>query len=282
MDAIALSENFSCRGMLLDLDGVVWRRNREIPGAARAVSELSAAGIGIVFLSNNSSESRDFFVEKLRRIGIDTDLDHVVSSPFVAARYLAENRPSARVFPVGMPGLVRELEEAGVITTEDPSSADTVVAGYCSALGYDLLGKVLKALMNGAEFFATNDDGILPTEDGYMPGAGATIGAIRGMVKREPDMIMGKPNDLSIRYALGILGLDASDCILVGDSLATDIALAEKMGMRSILVLSGNTRSPGEAGASPWKPTSVAASLADVPAMVLGGAAEAAKERGRR
>ena len=37
------------------------------------------------------------------------------------------------------------------------------------------------------------------------------------------------------------LGVDAADCVLVGDRLATDIAMARDAGMASALVLTGDT-----------------------------------------
>ncbi|HEY4398565.1 MAG TPA: hypothetical protein VGO28_12915, partial [Acidimicrobiia bacterium] len=39
-----------------DLDGVVWRGEEPIPGAATAISALRDAGFRVAFVSNNSSQ----------------------------------------------------------------------------------------------------------------------------------------------------------------------------------------------------------------------------------
>ena len=38
----------------LDLDGVVWRGDEGVPGAAEAVRLLQDAGEGVLFVTNNS------------------------------------------------------------------------------------------------------------------------------------------------------------------------------------------------------------------------------------
>ena len=42
-------------GLLVDLDGVVYRGDRAIPGAADALTEVRRRGTPVVFLTNNST-----------------------------------------------------------------------------------------------------------------------------------------------------------------------------------------------------------------------------------
>jgi HAD superfamily hydrolase (TIGR01509 family) len=46
-----------------------------------------------------------------------------------------------------------------------------------------------------------------------------------------------KPDPVIFRHALGLLGVDASEALFVGDTLATDIAGAAALGMRTCLAL---------------------------------------------
>ncbi|HVJ96160.1 MAG TPA: HAD family hydrolase, partial [Acidimicrobiia bacterium] len=55
-----------------DLDGVVWRGEDPIPGAARGIEVLRAAGMRLVFLTNNSSGRVSDVVAKLERHGVPT------------------------------------------------------------------------------------------------------------------------------------------------------------------------------------------------------------------
>ena len=57
-------------GFILDIDGVLRRGGKPIPGAAETVRKLRQMNKKIVFLSNLSTKSREEYVETLRKIGI--------------------------------------------------------------------------------------------------------------------------------------------------------------------------------------------------------------------
>lgn len=51
----------------------------------------------------------------------------------------------------------------------------------------------------------------------------------------------GKPGQIMVRALLRRLDADVRDCLMVGDRVSTDIAMARVAGMDSALVLSGDT-----------------------------------------
>lgn len=258
------------RGLLIDLDGVVWRGRRVIPGAPEAVAQLRGAGKKIIFLSNNSAMSREDARTKLLGLGIEAELAEILTAPYATGQYIRALKPEARVLVVGSRGLVAELERAGLTVVTDPQKAEFLVVGNDMELTYDKLGRALQALLNGALFIATNDDAVLPTEHDYLPGAGATVGAIKGMIRREPDAIIGKPHSIMLEMALTAMQLSAEECVVIGDSLTTDIAMASAHGILSILVLSGNTQ-PGQLRGEDFpEPDAIIESLACVPSVLLG------------
>jgi ribonucleotide monophosphatase NagD (HAD superfamily) len=52
---------------------------------------------------------------------------------------------------------------------------------------------------------------------------------------------VGKPDPLMLEAAMEVLGRDATECVMVGDRLYTDIRMAVTAGMPSALVLTGDT-----------------------------------------
>ena len=54
-----------------------------------------------------------------------------------------------------------------------------------------------------------------------------------------PVHICGKPNKGMILHKIEDLGLEPSNCAMVGDRLYTDMEMAERVGVHGILVLSG-------------------------------------------
>jgi HAD superfamily hydrolase (TIGR01450 family) len=108
-------------------------------------------------------------------------------------------------------------------------------------LTYQKLSRALQALLQGADFVASNDDSTFPTPYGIIPGAGAIVGAIKGM-GYQPKEVVGKPSSISMNIAMQAAGVrNSKECLLIGDRLETDIFAAQQVGMDSVLVLTGVT-----------------------------------------
>jgi len=228
-------------GVVLDMDGVLYRGNRPIAGVARAVKRLRETGRRLVFSTNNSAGSRAYYARKLESIGIPADESEVINSGHVTAVYLKKHSPNARVYVVGEEGLRRELELSGVkiLPATKSDGATHVVVGLDRKLSYKKIVLGLKALLAGADFIATNPDPTYPTEEGLSPGAGATIGALAGCFGKGPRIVMGKPETPMIELSLKVLGTSPRNTAIVGDRLDMDIAVGKKLGLRTILVLTG-------------------------------------------
>jgi HAD superfamily hydrolase (TIGR01450 family) len=227
------------RGFVVDIDGVLVRGPEVIVGAPDALQALAARG-PLVLLSNNATRSRRGIAERLRSLGFDVDAGNVVNSAFIVARHLQHVMGPASVFVVGESGLREELELAGHAVV-DPVDAEVVVTGMDRELTYGKLADALRALVGGARYVATNADATFPTPDGPTPGAGAIVGALRGM-GHPPDEIVGKPSPTAFEIALETLGVDdPRDCLVVGDRLETDIDGALNVGCEAALVLTGVT-----------------------------------------
>jgi len=221
---------------IFDLDGTLFRGNEPIDGAADAVARLRADGSQIRFLTNNSSQTRDTYVAKLRRLGFEAHPEEVYSSAIGTAAWLRENE-IASAFVVGEPGLAATLEEAGIaVTSESPAS---VVVGICKSFTYDLLNQAMQHIRTGARFVATNADPTYPMEGGqFIPGAGSIVASVRTCGETEPTII-GKPNPYLVELILRDARVAAPDALVVGDRMDTDIDAGRRAGCPTLLVLTG-------------------------------------------
>ncbi len=227
------------RGFIVDIDGVLVRGSEVVAGAPDALESLAGRG-PLVLLSNNATRSRRGIAERLRSLGFAVDPGNVVNSAFIVARHLQHRWGPSSVFVVGESGLREELELAGHAIV-DPEAADVVVTGMDRALTYQKLADALRALVGGAGYLATNADATFPTPDGPTPGAGAIVGALRGM-GHPPEEIVGKPSPTAFEVAIETLGVDGpSDCLVIGDRLETDIEGGLNVGCDAALVLTGVT-----------------------------------------
>lgn len=250
-------------GALVDLDGTVYRGGEPIPGAADGVGTLRDAGTDVLFVTNKAIDSPETCCENLANFGIDCDRDDVVTSASVTASFLRRRHPNRRAYVVGEEPLTTVLADANVPVTSDPTAAEVVVASLDRTLDYDTLAAVLVALDSETPYVATNPDRTCPVADGEIPGAGVTIGAIEGCTGRPPDAVLGKPSETMTTVATRRLDADPGECIVVGDRLETDIAMGNRAGMDTVLVLSGVT-DRSDLVASPIEPDHVVDTVDDL------------------
>lgn len=229
---------------IFDLDGVVYLGNTPIPGAIESLNRLEAEGHPLFFLTNNSTARRQDYVDRIARMGFQTDEDHVVTSAYATGLYLkAQGAAGQSVFVVGEAGLAAEMEMAGlrVLTTEDAGVADYVVAGLDRQLTYAKLLRAHREIVeNGAAFVATNRDATYPMETGTIPGGGAIVAPIECSTGVKA-VTIGKPEPGCWLRILEVAGADPSGALMVGDRPETDIMGAKAVGLHTALVLTGVT-----------------------------------------
>ncbi|MBS3787609.1 HAD-IIA family hydrolase [Candidatus Bipolaricaulota bacterium] len=223
--------------IFVDMDGVVVMSSQLIPDAPQALVELGNFG-DVFILSNNSTRTREKFAANLANMGIDLPPSSIINSAFVLARYLRELKGTTKAFVVGEEGLDKELELMGHKVVQ-PEEAEIIAVGMDRNISYKKLDCALTGLLSGAEFYGTNADKTFPTPEGESPGAGASVGAIKGM-GFEPKRIVGKPSSIAAKIAMEVAGTDKpEDCLVIGDRLETDILMAERAEMDSALVMTG-------------------------------------------
>jgi len=223
---------------IFDLDGTLFRGEEPIPGAAEAVARTRSRGSEVRFLTNNSSQTRDTYVAKLKRLGFEAHISEVYSSAIGTASYLRDEG-LATAFVVGEPGLVHTLEEAGIRAVLD--RPDAVVVGICRSFTYDLMNSAMQWIRFGSRFVATNPDPTYPMEGGrFIPGAGSIVAAVQTCSEVEP-FVVGKPNPFLIDLILREAKVSPEKALVVGDRMDTDIEAGRRAGCPTMLVLTGAT-----------------------------------------
>jgi len=229
------------QGYLLDLDGTVYLSDRLIDGAAETISALRKRGRRIVFLTNKPLYSRADYAQKLTHLGVPATEDDVINSSYVLAHYLAERAPAARVYAIGEPPLLAELESAGLSLCDNPEKIEYVIAAFDRTFTYDKLNIGFQAIRLGAYFVATNPDRTCPIEGGEIPDAAGVIAALEATTNTKVEVVVGKPSPVIVSVAINRLGVRRDECAMVGDRLNTDMRMARDAGLTGILTLSGVT-----------------------------------------
>lgn len=226
-------------GLILDMDGVLYRGNDPLAGAQELFPALRAAGLSFILLTNNATLTSADFSAKLDRMGISVEPERILTSAGATASYLQTNYPDGgEVFVLGESGLVSSIEELPNFRAGS-TKPEFVVAGLFFGFNYEALKQAVLAIRRGAHFIATNVDLTLPVEGGVLwPGAGSIVAAIQAASGVAPTVI-GKPSAHGGEMALEKLGLPANRVLCVGDRLDTDILMGLRAGIPTALVLTG-------------------------------------------
>ena len=249
------------RCFLLDMDGTFYLGEKIIPGSLEFIRRVEETGRDFLFLTNNSSHNAAFYVQRLKRMGLEIGREKVLTSGEATAALVKEMYPGKRAFVLGNEFLIEEMREAGVPV--DMQNPEIVVAGYDTTLDYKKMTAVCEFVRAGLPYIATHPDFNCPTETGFAPDLGAIMAFIEASTGRKADRVVGKPHTGIVQAALRRTGLSAGQMAMVGDRLYTDIETGLKSGMLSILVLSGET-TPQMLAEYPNKPDMVFDRLADM------------------
>ena len=256
------------RAFILDLDGVIYRGDRLLPGAREFISWADDTGRKLIFLSNNSFATPDEVTAKLARLGAPHPEGRVLTSGAAAARQIAARHPGGSVFVLGVASVERMVEAEGLRAVwrdgMDGPPPDALLVGLDFNLSYDRLRRGLRAILAGADFIAVNRDPALPVEDGLNPGTGSIVAALEYASGRTAE-IVGKPAPGMMFEALREMGAEASQTLVVGDGLELDIVAGHAAGIDATLVLSGmNTRTQAEAATGQAKPDLICGGIGDL------------------
>jgi HAD superfamily hydrolase (TIGR01457 family) len=259
-DPVKLS---SVRTLLCDMDGVLYRGSRLLPGVPGFLAFLEARGVACACITNNSTLTPEEYEAKLASLGVAVPAQRVVTSALATSRHLRARHPrGTTVYAIGMNGLRQALFADGYFVEAD-IRPQLVVQGADFEVTYAKLKTACLAIRAGARFVATNPDRTYPSEEGLVPGAGAIGAALRAATDVEPEVV-GKPMPTLFRVALEQLGGEPAGALVLGDRLDTDVAGARNAGLASALVLTGvSTRADLER--SPQQPDWV---FADLPELV--------------
>lgn len=237
----------AARGFVFDMDGVIYLGSRLLPGVNDLLDMFRLRDVPFVLGTNNSTATPQEFVDRLDLMGVAVSAEQIQTSTTVTRELLLEDESiasDATILCVGqssIPTILQDRTSYRILDeTDDPASADVVVAGLDLEFTYTKMARAVAAIQHGARFIATNTDDRLPNEHGYQPGAGACVAGI-AVASRVQPLVVGKPEPTMMVKAAAQLGCSPGEAVMIGDRLDTDVLAAQRAGLMTALVLTGLT-----------------------------------------
>lgn len=250
------------KGILIDLDGVLYVGADVIVGAREAIDTVRAAGYRCRFATNTSTLSMASLRSKLQKLGFDIPADEIISAPQATILYLRSlGKPRCRLL------LADDVKQDFSGFPQTDSNPDYVVIGdICDAWSYALLNSVFGNLMQGAKLIAIHKNRFWQTETGLKMDIGGFIEALE-YASATSTMIIGKPSPDFFHVAVHDMGCVASEVMMVGDDIDSDIGGAQAAGLFGALVRTGKFRQ-SYAESSSIEPDAVIDSISKLPELL--------------
>jgi NagD protein len=248
------------KGFLIDMDGVIYNGDTIIPGADTFIKALQDEGIPFLFMTNNSQRTPLDTVNKVAKMGINIKEENVYTSAIATAWFLSFMKPKGTAYVLGEGGLITSLLHQGY--TMANSNADFVVVGEGRNFTLEMVNHAVDMILSGSKLIATNLDPS-PKRPGWTNlGIKAVVAMIEEATGKKAFSV-GKPSPVMMRSARKYLGLEASETIVIGDTMDTDILGGVQLGYTTILTLSG-VSNKNTLEDFPFKPDLIVSSVAEL------------------
>jgi len=248
------------RGLLLDLDGVVYVGGEPLSGALEAIARLRAAGVPLRFVTNTTTKPRRQLIADLAALGLALDPTDLFTPAILArdALIAAGRKPFLLIHP--------DLKEdfAGL----DPGEEAVVIGDAREAFSYANLNAAFRLIHAGADFLAlARNRNFLDRDQTLSLDVGGFVVALEYASDRSPH-VFGKPSADFFLGAVRAMGLAPAEAAMIGDDAEADVGGAMKAGLSGVLVRTGKYRAGHESRlAAP--PTLIADDLAQAVDLLL-------------
>ncbi|MCX6623219.1 MAG: TIGR01458 family HAD-type hydrolase [Acidobacteria bacterium] len=253
------------RGILFDLDGVLYVAERLIDGAVETVRWAGQQRIPHLFVTNTTSHSRAALVVKLAGFGIAASESRILTPAAAAAEWLREHGAgdiALFVQPITRP----EFDGLACLAGEAERGAQYVVIGDL-AEGWDFrtLNRAFRLLHHNPEavLIALGMTRYWLASDGITLDVAPFVAALEYASGRNA-LVFGKPARNFFYAAADRLEMLPEQILMVGDDAEVDISGAQAAGLRGALVKTGKFRPSDLEG--PARPYVILDSVAGLPA----------------
>ena len=252
------------KGVLLDIDGVLYTGDTPLPGAAESLQFLKENEIPFRCISNTTQKSRASISQKLKGYGLHIPEKFIFTPAAALVSVLKENNIQ-KCFFLTEKDVRKDLLVDGII--ESNSGTEAVVVGDAGDyFNYHSLNEAFRLLIDGASFFALEKDRYWMDNEGLSLSAGPFVYGLEYASGVSAHLI-GKPSSSFFKKALNSMEITASEAVMVGDDIYTDIEGSQNAGMNGILVKTGkfDSQRVRESGITPYR---IINSIRDLPDII--------------
>lgn len=250
---VTIAENF--KAVLLDSYGVLKNYKGVIEGAKESIQYLRNKGVVMRVITNDASRSQEQQSDGFSKIGLDFTPDEIITSGMMAKQFLEHKILSGKIAYLGTDNSAEYILRAGLdhiaVRDIDLTDVDDISAFvFLDDEGFDWnmdINKTVNLLRRKSiPIIVANSDKLYPVSKKDVAVATGGIAQLVESMLSKHFIHFGKPDSQMFMYAFDNLNktneFNKNEILMVGDTLHTDILGGNKFGVKTLLVLTGNTR----------------------------------------
>ena len=219
------------KGLLLDLDGVLYIIDKPIEGAQETLKKLKKR-FKVRFITNTTTKTKKLIYEKLKNMEFDVEEDEIFSALEATKQFLKEQNAGAFLI------LTDIAKEDFKDVPEEPVKY-VVVGDARNNFTYENMNKAFRYLMDGAELIAAAKNKYFRDKDGKLSlDCGAYVVGLEFATGKKAKLI-GKPNKDFFLLAVKSMELKPEEVAVIGDDIEADVKGGIDAGLKGILVKTG-------------------------------------------
>jgi len=225
-------------GFFIDVQGTLIddKNFLPLPGSIEFLDYLNSENIPFVLITNNTKRPSSEFKTYLKNLGFN--FKYYIDPLMVIKDYLK----SGKIAAYGNEKFLKTLSFLGFeLDFENPESVVLGIKLYSN----DEFGEIINFLLKGCNFVGMHKTSLYSQNGKRYPGLGAILEMLKYATGKDY-VTVGKPSISFFEKARGYLDLNYDKITVISDDLIGDLLPAEKLGMKTVLVLSGKIRSENE------------------------------------
>ena len=227
------------KGILIDLEGVLYNENKLISGSIEVIKELKKNNLQLRFLTNTTTAPRKIIFNKLQDCGFDIE-EREIFTPIIATKnYLRDSRVK-RITLVTNTEIIEEFSDYK-ITQKNPEAV--IMGDIYKNFKWEILDRIFKLVYKqNAALIALHQNRYCMRDDEVSLDLGPFVKAIEYSSGKK-SILMGKPEKNFFDLAVKDLGIknnnNNNNILMIGDDISSDIEGSINANLKAIQVKTG-------------------------------------------
>ena len=235
--------NFSnIKGLLLDLEGVVYEGDKLVDGALDTINKLLSCDFKIKYLTNTTVTPRKQILKKLLKFKLSITETDIFTPPIAASIFLKKNKIS-KIF-LSTNQLLQEDFKEFIIDEVKPEAI--ILGDLYKAFNWERLNEVFRLIYNNDTLIiALHKNKYCKRENKIGLDLGPFVTALEYAASKK-SILIGKPEKNFFNLTIEDMELRKEEVVMIGDDIFADIGGAKNNSIPTIQVRTGKFQKKDE------------------------------------